>query len=250
MDVQRCTVDYCVRDHEHDALFYSHCMIKDQNFWKAVVKKDAVLNPVDRVAEVLFGLIMVLTFTGAISAATAGKQEIRELLWAALGCNVAWGLVDAIMYLMNVLLERGHSVIVIKKITIQKARKHRVQILREEIQPLVSELMKDEELDQLTDRLKEISEPLKKNLLSGTDLIGGLQIFLLVFLCTLPVALPFAFFHEVALAMRVSNGVAIILLFVGGYILAGYAGFRRFATAVIYVIIGILLVALTMTLGG
>ena len=84
-------------------------MMNDQSFWKSIVKEDAVLNPVDRISEVLFGTIMVLSFTGAISAATDGRQEIRELLWAALGCNVAWGLVDAIMYLMNVVLERAHS---------------------------------------------------------------------------------------------------------------------------------------------
>ena len=68
-------------------------MMNDQSFWKSIVKEDAVLNPVDRTSEVLFGTIMVLTFTGAISAATDGRQEIRELLWAALGCNVAWGFV-------------------------------------------------------------------------------------------------------------------------------------------------------------
>ena len=80
--------------------------------------------------------------------------------------------------------------------------------------------------------------------------MAGLEIFFLVFLCTLPVALPFAFFQEVEFAMRASNGVALMILFIGGYILAGYAGFRRFTTAVIYVLIGVLLVALTMALGG
>ena len=110
--------------------------------------------------------------------------------------------------------------------------------------------MEDEELDQLNERLKKMPEPLKRNLLTGKDLIGGLQIFLLVFLCTLPVALPFAFFQEVDFALRASNGVALVLLFIGGYILAGYAGFHRFATAIIYVIIGVLLVTITMALGG
>jgi VIT1/CCC1 family predicted Fe2+/Mn2+ transporter len=78
----------------------------------------------------------------------------------------------------------------------------------------------------------------------------GLQIFLLVFLCTLPVSLPFVFIKEVSLAIRASNGIALLLLFIGGYILAGYAGFNRFVTAVIYVVIGVILVTLTMALGG
>ncbi len=224
--------------------------MQDQNFWKAVVKKDAVLNPIDRISEVLFGLIMVLTFTGAINAGTDGKQEIRELLWAALGCNVAWGLVDAIMYLMNVLLERGHARTVIIRIHKSKSQEESRQILKEEFPSLISTLMSDKELDQLSDRLKKTPEPFKKNLLSPTDIFGGLQIFLLVFLCTLPVALPFAFLQEVDFAMRVSNGVAIALLSIGGYLLARYAGFSRLITPLIYLIIGIILVVITIALGG
>lgn len=225
-------------------------MIHNQTFWRGIIKESAVLNPVDRTSEVLFGLIMVLSFTGAISVATDGREQVRELLWAALGCNVAWGLVDAIMYLMNVLLERGHSLTVLRRVarseTVQASR----EVLKQEIQPLLAELLKDEELDQLSERLKKLPEPSNRNLLTATDLMAGLQIFFLVFLCTLPVALPFAFFQDVAFAMRASNGVALVLLFIGGYLLAGYAGFSRFMTAVIYVVIGVLLVALTMALGG
>ena len=33
-----------------------------------------VLDPIDRVSEVLFGLIMVLTFTGSLSIAEAGRD--------------------------------------------------------------------------------------------------------------------------------------------------------------------------------
>ena len=225
-------------------------MTNDQNFWQGVVKADAVLNPVDRISEVLFGTIMVLTFTGAISVATDGRQEIRELLWAALGCNVAWGFVDAIMYLMNVVLERAHSLTLINRITHAESNAVSRQVFREELQPLVSGLLKDDEVDQMTARLKKIPPPSKRHLLTGKDFIAGIEIFFLVFLCTLPVALPFALFQEVEFAMRASNGVALVILFIGGFILAGYAGFRRITTAVIYVFIGILLVALTMALGG
>ena len=53
------------------------------------------LDPIERVAEVVFGLIMVLTFTGSLSVATAGNAEVREMLIGALGCNLAWGVIDA-----------------------------------------------------------------------------------------------------------------------------------------------------------
>jgi hypothetical protein len=235
--------------------FFSHNIrinkqMSDQQFWKARVKEGAVLNPIDRISEVLFGLIMVLTFTGSISVATDAREDVHELLWAALGCNVAWGLVDTIMYLMNVLIERGHSISTVKKITASPSTERTREILKQEIQPVISGLMHDEELDELGIRLKKLPVPSHTHLITASDLWAGLQIFLLVFLCTLPVTVPFALFDEVGMAMRVSNCIALLLLFIGGYLLAGYAGFRRFFTAFVYTLLGLFLVAITIAFGG
>ena len=56
------------------------------------------LSPFDRVSGVVFGLIMALTFTGSLSVATADRNEVRTILIGALGCNIAWGMVDAVMF--------------------------------------------------------------------------------------------------------------------------------------------------------
>ncbi|HEY3404685.1 MAG TPA: hypothetical protein VGK59_14950 [Ohtaekwangia sp.] len=225
-------------------------MKNHQAFWRDRIKEGSVLNPVDRISEVLFGLIMVLTFTGAISASTDAREDVRELLWAALGCNVAWGFVDAIMYLMNIITERGHSILVVKKIHASKNPDESVQILKDEMQPSIAGLMTPLELNDLCDRFKKLPVPSRKHLLTGMDLWAGVQIFLFVFLCTFPVAIPFAMIDDLPLAMRVSNAIALLLLFTGGFILAGYAGFRRVITAFIYMLIGVFLVSLTMALGG
>lgn len=222
----------------------------DQNFWKEHARQAAVLSPIDRIAEVLFGLIMVLTFTGAISVATDGREEIGELLWAALGCNVAWGLVDAIMYLMNVAVERGHAITVFNKLANAKTIENSRSIIKDELDPLIISLMTDEEVDKLNDRLRKLPAPVKKHVLTVEDLKSGFQIFLLVFFCTLPVALPFVFLTDIELALRVSNGLALVMLFIGGYLLAGYAGFRKILTAAAYTAVGVFLVAITMALGG
>jgi len=224
--------------------------MRETDFWKNRVREGAVLNPIDRTSEVLFGLIMVLTFTGAISVATDGREEVKELLWAALGCNVAWGLVDAVMYWMNVLLERGRNVKIMGRMRSAKNVDDRGRVLSEELPPALGSLLTPEELKSISTRIIELPEPEKKDLLTIRDFYSGLQIFLLVFLCTLPVALPFALIQDVALAIRVSNGVALTLLFIGGYRLARYAGFRPLLTGLVYALIGVLLVALTMMLGG
>lgn len=220
------------------------------NFWQRKIREGAVLSPVDRIGEVLFGLIMVLSFTGTVSVASDGRQEIRQLLWAAIGCNLAWGLVDAIMYIMNVLVERGHARTVVNTIKQAANAGSRREILKGEITPVVAEFLRDAEADHITDQIRQLPELKKQMLFSVRDLISGMQIFLLVFLCTLPVALPFAIFDNVSVALRASNGVALLLLFVGGFLLARYAGFRPLLTAIAYTIIGLLLVSVTMALGG
>ena len=75
-----------------------------------------VLDPVDRISEVLFGLIMALTFTGSLSAAESGRADVELMLTGAIGCNIAWGLVDAVMYLMSSVVERSRSLLTLKRV--------------------------------------------------------------------------------------------------------------------------------------
>jgi len=72
-------------------------------------KRARVLDPISRVSEIIFGVLMALSFTGALNAATAGREEVRTMMLTALGCNLAWGLVDAVMYLVATLTEGGRN---------------------------------------------------------------------------------------------------------------------------------------------
>ena len=38
------------------------------------------------------------------------REEVREMLVAALGCNVAWGIIDGVLYLSGKLFERARKV--------------------------------------------------------------------------------------------------------------------------------------------
>ncbi len=225
-------------------------MHQEADFWKNRINKWTSIDPPQRIAEVLFGLIMVLTFTGTISVSMAGRQEVRDLLWAALGCNLAWGIVDAIMYLMDELISKAHYVTRLKKIKKAVDASEIRELIRDKISPFLSELMTNDEIDSLGKRIKQLPElSMGKTLVLKNFLIAG-QIFLLVFLITFPVALPFLFVTNVELAMRISNGIALLLLFAGGFSLARYSGLRPVITALVYAAIGIFLVALTIALGG
>jgi hypothetical protein len=55
------------------------------------------LDPASQLSEILFGLIMVLTVTlTAGLSVTEGKAGVRQLLIAVIGCNLAWGIIDAV----------------------------------------------------------------------------------------------------------------------------------------------------------
>ena len=57
-----------------------------------------LLDPMERISEVLFGLVMVLTTTCSFSIGGGGRTEVRQMLIGALGCTLAWGIIDAVMY--------------------------------------------------------------------------------------------------------------------------------------------------------
>ncbi len=74
--------------------------------------------------------------------------------------------------------------------------------------------------------------------------------FLLVFLSTLPVVLPFVFVPRIQLAMRISNGVAIAMLFAAGHMLGRHGGVHPVRTGLVMVALGAALVGITIALGG
>ena len=220
------------------------------NFWQRKMKGWIVLDPLERISEILFGLIMVLTFTCTISITVDYENDVRSLLWAALGCNFAWGIVDALMHLMNVFLGRGHDVLQINKITGAKSIEKSREIARDSMTPLVSELISDNSIDEIIRKLKMLPVPTLKKVLTVKDFINAIEIFLLVFASTFPVAVPFIFISDVNIAMRASNAIALLLLFLMGYKIAGYAGFNPLKTSFAFISLGIALVAITIALGG
>src|SRR6516164_2327332 len=100
-----------------------------------------VLDPVERIAEVLFGLIMVLTFTGSLSAATMGKSEIRTMLFGALGCNLAWGIIDGVLYLMGCLAERSQRLRILKSVRRTTDPQKAQRLIADALPPLVASVM-------------------------------------------------------------------------------------------------------------
>jgi hypothetical protein len=209
-----------------------------------------VLDPIDRVSEILFGLIMVLTFTGSLSVAEAGRAEIRTMLVGALGCNLAWGIIDGILYLMGCLADTGRNLMAFRGVREASDPESAHRVIAGALPPLVASLVSPGELEALRVRLKALPEPPVRAPIRKDDLLGSVAVFLLVSLSTFPVVIPFTFMKDVTLALRVSNAVAIALLFATGYAFGRITGRRPWVAGVLMVILGSVLVGMTMALGG
>jgi hypothetical protein len=90
-----------------------------------------ILDPLDRSSEVLFGLIMALTFTSTFEVATVGRAHVRTMLIGALGCNLAWGIVDGVMFVVTRSVERSRFHSKIRAVQTANA-KDAARILEEE----------------------------------------------------------------------------------------------------------------------
>ena len=209
-----------------------------------------VLSPVERLSEILFGLIMALTFTGSLSAATAAREEVRTMLIGALGCNIAWGLVDAVMYIMAAVTERSRNLRTLRAVRAAAAADQAREVIRDALPPALGDVVEADTLDRLRAGLMTLPEPPARPWVSGADLKGAFAVFLLVVLATIPVVIPFLFLTETRTALRVSNGVALVMLFACGYSLARYAGLRPVRTGLAMLGVGTVLVLITIALGG
>src|SRR5262245_54428804 len=161
------------------------------------------LDPIDRISEGLFGLIMVLTFTCAISAAESGREDVRVMLIGAIGCNLAWGIIDAVMYLMACLSERGQGVNTLRALRRATGPAEGRQIIADALPPVVASALGPDELERARQQLLALGEP-ERARLGKDDWLGAIAVFLWVFLITFPVVVPFVFMSDAVRALRVS----------------------------------------------
>jgi VIT1/CCC1 family predicted Fe2+/Mn2+ transporter len=212
-----------------------------------------VLSPVDRTIEVFCGLLMVLAVTLLVGHdVVAGREGVHALLRAALGGNLAWGIIDGVLYLMSQRYERGRQARLVAAVrdardegAIRNALDH---VLNREMVAAMTAVEASSvfsTLFLLADRLVPVPPRLTRR-----DLVGALGCFCLCFGCALPAVLPFTLFDEPVVALRVSNAVSLASLFALGVVWATVIGARRLLTGFGLLLLGASLVGLQIAFGG
>ncbi|MBE7734582.1 hypothetical protein, partial [Devosia faecipullorum] len=152
--------------------------------------RSRILDPLDRASEILFALIMVLTFTLSIAATEAGREDVRTVLIGALGCNLAWGIIDAVMYVMGVQGERRIAASALAAIRKENDPVLGRALVADQLPPVVRGALTEAELERIRFRLRAVPESIPDQAWQWSDLLAACGVFLLVFLCVFPVVLP------------------------------------------------------------
>jgi hypothetical protein len=212
--------------------------------------REPVLSPVDRVSEMLFGLFMALTFVGAISVADQGDAQIRTMFFAALGCNLAWGLVDAVMYLVRTVTDRGRLLTLLRSVRSARDSESGRTLIEGSLSRVAAGLVSTAEIEAMRGRIVALTTLPARPKLNRDDLIAALAIFLIVVAATFPVVLPFVMFEDVGTAKNASRAVALAMLFAGGLALGRYAGYGSWRVGFAMAGLGTGLVLAINALGG
>ena len=209
-----------------------------------------VLEPSERIAEVLFGVIMVLALTGSLRVASAGPDDVHTMLVTALGGNLAWGIIDAVIYCMGRGAEKGRGLSTMRAVRKATDPQEAQRLIADALPPVVASILQPEELESMRQRLKQLPEPPGQVYLQKDDWLGGLAVFVIVVLSMFPLAIPFIFMHDAAAALHVSNAIAIVMLFGLGYAYGRLTLHNPWGRGIAMVILGLALVALTRVFGG
>ena len=209
------------------------------------------LDPAGRLGEALFGLIMALGFTGAVRL---GEEEPnnRALFIGISGCNLAWAIVDGVTHVLSALFERGRKARLIRDVLSAATEDAALQHIGKELDGPLMALTTPQERLQLHRWVLEIlrkgeAEDVR---VQGKDLFGGVAASLVVLLATFPIVVPFLLVPDPNLAVRVSNLVALTLLFLLGLRWGQIVGGRSFRIATGLTLVGVVLVLITVLLGG
>lgn len=211
------------------------------------------LDPAESLAEILFGLIMALTCTlGASLLMGIDREGLRATLIAALGCNIAWGIIDAALYVMGKIFVRSRNRRLMRAVHAAPDDTAALALVRDALEPRLEAHGREKDREQLYRSLhgivvRDVPAPVR---ITMDDLQSALAVFVLVVGAALPSVVPFFLIGDPQLALRAANVVQVVLLFVVGFHWARSIGANGWWTGLVMMLAGVLLVGIAVVLGG
>ena len=220
-----------------------------------------LLDPIDRLSETIFSILVVLTFTlayqifrfGGNPTQTPSAEYAQDLLIGALGATIAWGVIDGIMYALISMFERGEKHRLLKRIQTAPTREEGIQAIAEEFDHILEPITGLEKRQLLyADVLEHLRDSRPQPVrLTRADVAGAAGSVLVAILAVIPSLSPLVILrHDYVLAIRVSNLVSFIVLFIAGVHWGRYSGSNPWKTGLLLAVVSAVMVLIAIPLGG
>jgi VIT1/CCC1 family predicted Fe2+/Mn2+ transporter len=207
----------------------------------------SALKPSESLTQLVSGLIVVLTFTLAASVAT------RVALLGAIGANAANAIINAVIYIMNSAFERNRQLRIARVIASNPDEDAALAAIRNEFDPYIASVTQHEDREELYRSVRNSlvhGRMPKRTEFLRDDIIGAVAVFCLTLAATIPAILPLLIIDHPWVALRVSNFLVIGSLFFAGYHWAKYVDAKPWLAGLGLTILGLVLVAVAIALGG
>ena len=210
------------------------------------------LAPGERLGEVLFGLLMTLTFVLGARILEGEAFSVRQTLIATLGCNVAWGIIDGVLLVTGRVFDRsrlarlGRS---IRDVDDPSATQIVAAEFDETLAPITSATGRRELYRDIVEQVRAVKSP-RSPLPRKGDWLAAIAVFCLVVFVSMPAALPFLIMDDAWLALRVSNAILISIVFLVGYKWGSATGMSPWGTGFSLSGLCLVLVLIAIPLGG
>jgi hypothetical protein len=95
-------------------------------------------------------------------------------LVGALRCNLAWGIIDVVLYCMGRMAEKGRGLIVLRAVRKATDPQQAERLIADSLPSVVASILQPAELESMHQRLKQLPEPPERVHLRKDDWLGAL----------------------------------------------------------------------------
>lgn len=214
-------------------------------------------------AEAIYAVIIAMTFTSMLRGnLVVFEQMLSTIIYSALACCIAWGIADGLFYSWerSYIIKKENTIIQLSKSAGQG--ESAVSLIEDELDDtILRNVPQEKRLDfyqKLVQHLSVIEERKKMSLRNAAAIILSAFIISTMtgFIIVVPFFLmdsnlPFFLMDDIETALKISNLLGILLLFGVGYYRAFSKDlFSRIISGIGTSLIGIIIAAITIVLGG
>ncbi|OPY31340.1 MAG: VIT family protein [Methanomassiliicoccales archaeon PtaU1.Bin124] len=210
------------------------------------------ISPSASLAELVYGTITALAVTNTLwLAIQQGPDADAVLIIAAMGANTAWGVADAMIYLLTISVENRRAYNLAKSVRAMDDETAKLAIV-DDLSGTVFHTMEDDDRDRWANAVHSklmMTEPHLQRI-GKSDYIGAVSCFVLSLVAAVPVLMPHLFIEDVRTAVLAGNVVGLVMMTVLGYIWAGRMRTSRIRSSITMFLIGLTILTVVLLFGG